>query len=78
MSLGFLIAFLAFFFVGLEAVEFVSGVLSAFAGDVAVFHGAINQALAFAPRSILGPAFGAEKKIRTPCTPWRRSRVASF
>lgn len=63
---------------GLEAAEFVSGVLSAFAGDVAVFDGAINQALVLVLCSLVEPAFGDEKEIRTPCTPWRRSRVASF
>lgn len=78
--MSLLIALLAFLFVGLKALECLSGVLAAFAGDVAVSDGAINRALAFVQCSSLQPVFfvGDGKKIRTPCTPWRRFRLASF
>ena len=80
--MSLLIALLAFLFVGLKALECLSGVLAAFAGNVAVFDGAINRALAFVQCSSLQPVFffffGDGKKIRTPCTPWRRFRLASF
>ena len=77
--MSLLIALLAFLFVGLKALECLSGVFAAFAGDVAVFDGAINQALAFVQCSSLEPVFvGDGKETRTPCTPWRRSRLPSF
>lgn len=60
--MSLLIALLAFLFVGLKALECLSGVLAAFAGDVAVFDGAINRELAFVQCSSLEPVFSVMER----------------